>query len=66
MTTESQQHTPRGVSPLLGAASSGLVLVVLAVVLAGVLGGRPSAVGAAAGGVLALMLGAATLRRRTA
>jgi drug/metabolite transporter (DMT)-like permease len=56
MTTESQQHTPRGVSPLLGAASAGLVLVVLAVVLAGGLGGRPSPIGAAAGGVLALVV----------
>ncbi|WP_457206551.1 hypothetical protein [Nocardioides sp. P5_C9_2] len=54
MTTESKQDTRRGASPLLGAATAGLVLVVLLVVLAGLLDGSAGALGAAAGGVLAL------------
>ncbi|KRF30381.1 hypothetical protein [Nocardioides sp. Soil805] len=54
MTTESKQDTRRGASPLLGAATAGLVLVVVVVVLAGLVDGRQGALGAAAGGVLAL------------
>lgn len=54
MTTESKQDTLRGASPLLGAATAGLVLVVVVVVLGGLLDGGPGALGAAAGGGLAL------------
>ncbi len=54
MTTESKQDTPRGASPLLGAATAGLVLVVLLVLLAGLVDGGAGALGAAAGGGLAL------------
>jgi ATP synthase protein I len=56
MTTESKQDTRRGASPLLGAATAGLVLVVLASLLAGVVDGGPGALGAAAGGGVALLV----------
>lgn len=54
MTTESKTGPRNGLSPLLGALASGVVMVVVLVVVAALASGRPGAVGAAGGGVLTL------------
>ena len=54
MTTESKTGPRNGLSPLLGALVSGAVMVVVLVLVAALVSGRPGAVGAAAGGVLTL------------
>lgn len=56
MTTESKPGTRTGLSPLLGAVGAGAVAVLLLVVAASVTDGRPAVVGAAAGGVLTLVV----------
>ena len=64
MTTESTQDTRRGVSPLLGAAAAGAVLVVGLVVAGALSTGSPGALGAAVGGGVTLVvfaLGIATV-----
>ena len=59
MTTESQQDTRTGFSPLLGALAAGAVAVLVLVVAAALVDGRAAVVGAAAGGVLTLAVFAA-------
>ena len=54
MTTESQQDTRTGLSPLLGALGAGAVAVLVLVVAAALVDGRAAVVGAAGGGVLTL------------
>ena len=54
MTTESQTGPRRGLSPVLGALAAGTVAVVVLLVVAGIVDGRPGVVGAAVGGVLTL------------
>jgi ATP synthase protein I len=56
MTTESKPGTRTGLSPLLGAVGAGAVAVLVLVVAASVTDGRPAVVGAAAGGVLTLVV----------
>ena len=56
MTTESKPGPRTGLSPLLGAVGAGAVAVILLVVAAAVTDGRPAVVGAAAGGVLTLVV----------
>lgn len=56
MTTESKQDTRTGVSPLLGAAAAGLVLVGVLAIAGGLAAGGPGLVAAAAGGGLALVV----------
>ena len=56
MTTESEPGTRTGLSPLLGAVGSGAVAVLVLVVVASLTDGRPAVVGAAAGGVLTLVV----------
>lgn len=59
MTTESKTTTRTGVAPLVGAMASGAVAVLVLVVVASVTDGRAGVVGAAAGGVLTLVVFAA-------
>ncbi len=54
MTTESKTGPRRGLSPVLGALAAGTVAVVVLLVVAGIVDGRPGVVGAAVGGVLTL------------
>ncbi len=54
MTTESKTGPRRGVSPVLGALALGAVSVLVLVVVAALVDGRPGVVGAGAGGVLTL------------
>lgn len=54
MTTESKTGPRRGVSPVLGALALGAVAVLMMVVVAALVDGRPGVVGAGAGGVLTL------------
>jgi hypothetical protein len=56
MTTESKPGTRTGLSPLLGAVGSGVVAVLVLVVGAALVDGRPGATGAAVGGVLTLVV----------
>lgn len=56
MTTESKPGTRTGLSPLLGAVGAGAVAVLVLVVAASVIDGRPAVVGAATGGVLTLLV----------
>lgn len=56
MTTDSKPGPRTGLSPLLGAVGAGAVAVLLLVVAAALTDGRPAAVGAAAGGVLTLLV----------
>ena len=56
MTTESKTSPRKGVSPLLGALAAGTAAVLVVVVVAGVIDGRPGVLGAAVGGVLTLVV----------
>ena len=56
MTTESKPGTRTGLSPLLGAVAAGAVAVLVLVVAASLIDGRPAVVGAASGGLLTLVV----------
>src|SRR6478672_12638433 len=56
MTTESKTGPRTGVSPVLGALGAGTVAVLVLLVVAGLVDGRPGVVGAAIGGVLTLVV----------
>lgn len=56
MTTESQHHPRTGASPLLGALGAGVVAVLVAMAIGGLVGARAGALGAAAGGALTLVV----------
>ena len=54
MTTESKTGPRKGLSPLVGALASGVVVLLVLVVAAALSTGRPGVIGAGAGGVLTL------------
>ena len=54
MTTESQTGPRKGLSPVVGALGAGTVAVLVLIVVAGLVDGRPAVVGVAAGGALTL------------
>lgn len=56
MTTESKTGPRKGLSPVLGALVSGAAMVVVLLVVAGLVSGRPGVVGVAVGGVLTLVV----------
>ena len=56
MTTASKTDPRTGVSPVLGALAAGTVAVLVLVVVAGLVDGRPGVAGAAVGGVLTLVV----------
>ncbi|HYJ26858.1 MAG TPA: hypothetical protein VEW73_04030 [Nocardioides sp.] len=56
MTTESKPGTRNGLSPLLGAMASGAAAVLVLVLVAALVDGRPAVVGAASGGVVTLVV----------
>lgn len=56
MTTESRTSPRTGLSPVLGALASGAVAVLVLLVVAALVEGRPGVVGVAAGGVLTLVV----------
>ena len=56
MTTDSKPGPRSGLSPLVGAVGAGAVAVLVLVVVAALTDGRPAVVGAAAGGVLTLVV----------
>src|SRR6478672_2173216 len=56
MTTESKTGPRQGLSPVLGALGAGVVAVLVLLVVAGLVDGRPAVVGVAAGGVLTLVV----------
>src|SRR6478672_11454159 len=56
MTTESKTGPRQGLSPVLGALGAGVVAVLVLLVVAGLVDGRPAVVGVATGGVLTLVV----------
>jgi hypothetical protein len=56
MTTASKPGTRNGLSPLLGAMASGAAAVLVLVLVAALVDGRPAVVGAASGGVVTLVV----------
>lgn len=56
MTTESQQDTPRGVSPLLGSAAAGGVVIAVVALLGWLLADAAGLLGGFVGGTLALVV----------